>query len=169
MSRRMRYRRLGRTGFEVSSIGFGAWAIGGTWGAVDDVQSLATLHRALDMLTGKLERDTRFDSDDHRSFNRDGAAFDKGETFSGFDYERSLQVVDKLRALAPAGSDLTELALRYVLSFPSVTCAIPGARKPTQVEHNVKASDAPVLDEALLAALSDLYAADVKPFVHQRW
>jgi aryl-alcohol dehydrogenase-like predicted oxidoreductase len=121
------------------------------------------------MLTGKMTSATRFQSDDHRAFNREGAAFDKGETFSGFDYERSLSVVEKLRGLLPAGMTLPELALRYIASFPAVTCSIPGARRVEQVEQNVAAGSKGPLDPALLSALAQLYTADVKPFVHQRW
>jgi aryl-alcohol dehydrogenase-like predicted oxidoreductase len=327
----MQYRALGRTGFEVSSISFGAWAIGGTWGAVDDAESLRTLHRALDlgvnffdtadvygdghserllgrlrrerrepfwiatkvgrrsnphtaasytrenltayvercltnlgvsaldllqlhcpptdvfympevfgvlddlvkagkvrfygasverceeglkaleypnlqslqvvfnifrqrpaellfpralerrvgiiarlplssgMLTGKLTRSSEFAADDHRSFNRNGEAFSRGETFSGFDYERSLSVVEKLRALLPPNMSLPELALRFIASFPAVTCAIPGARKPEQVDQNVQVAGGGGLDAKLLQAVGALYDADVKPFVHQLW
>jgi aryl-alcohol dehydrogenase-like predicted oxidoreductase len=327
----MQYKALGRTGFEVSTVSFGAWAIGGTWGSVDDAESLRTLHRALElgvnffdtadvygdghserllarlrresrapfwvatkigrrsnphtaesytrenltlyverclknlevsaldllqihcpptdvfympevfgvlddlvaagkvrfygasverveeglkameypalqslqivfnilrqrpaeqllpqalerrvgilarlplasgMLTGKLSPSTRFQSDDHRSFNREGAAFDKGETFAGFDYDKGLAVVEKLRALAPEGMTIAELALRFIASFPAVTCSIPGARRPQQVEQNVEAGQKGALEPRLLQALSALYTADVKPFVHQRW
>jgi aryl-alcohol dehydrogenase-like predicted oxidoreductase len=112
---------------------------------------------------------TRFQADDHRAFNREGAAFDKGETFSGFDYERGLQVVEKLRALLPAGMTLPELALRYIASFPAVTCSIPGARTVAQVEQNVAAGAQGALDADLLTALAQLYVSDVKPFVHQLW
>jgi len=327
----MQYRALGRSGFEVSGISFGAWAIGGTWGAVDDAESLRGLHRALDlgvnffdtadvygdghseqllgrlrrerrepfwiatkigrrsnphnaqsytrenltaytqrcltklgvpaldllqlhcpptdvfympevfdvlddlvkagkvrfygasverceeglkaleypnlqsvqvvfnilrqrptellfpralerkvgiiarlplssgMLTGKLTRTTQFAADDHRSFNRDGAAFSRGETFSGFDYEKGLAVVEKLRALLPPGMSLPELALRFIASFPAVTCAIPGARNPAQVEQNVKAGSGAALEPELLAAVVKVYESDVKPSVHQLW
>jgi aryl-alcohol dehydrogenase-like predicted oxidoreductase len=327
----MQYRPLGRTGFEVSSISFGAWAIGGTWGEVDDAASLRTLHRALDlgvnffdtadvygdghserliarlrserkepfwvatkvgrrasphdaksytrdnltayverclrnlrvsavdllqihcpptdvfympevfgvfddlveagkvrfygasverveeglkaleypklqtlqvvfnilrqrpierlfpqalerrvgilarlplssgMLTGKLSRATQFHPDDHRHFNRQGEAFSKGETFSGFDYDKSLAVVEKLRALLPHEMTLPELALRFIASFPAVTCSIPGARRPEQVEQNVKAGEKGPLSAELLQALVGIYASDVKPFVHQLW
>jgi aryl-alcohol dehydrogenase-like predicted oxidoreductase len=130
---------------------------------------LARLPLSSGMLTGKLTSTTRFHPDDHRAFNRDGAAFDKGETFSGFDYEQSLQVVQTLRALLPAGMTLPELALRYIASFPAVTCSIPGARRVEQVEQNVAAGSKGALDAELLSALAGLYATDVKPFVHQRW
>jgi aryl-alcohol dehydrogenase-like predicted oxidoreductase len=327
----MQYRALGRTGFDVSSISFGAWAIGGTWGKVDDAQGLATLHRALDlgvnffdtadvygdghserllarlrserhepfwvatkvgrrsdphdaksytrenltayverclknlqvsaldllqlhcpptdvfympevfgvldelvqagkvrfygasverveeglkaleypelqtlqvvfnvfrqrpierlfpraterkvgilarlplssgMLTGKLSRSSVFAIDDHRRFNRHGEAFSKGETFSGFDYDKSLAVVEKLRTLLPPGMTLPELALRFIASFPAVTCSIPGARRPEQVEQNVQAGSKGPLEPPLLQAITSLYASDVKPFVHQLW
>ncbi|HEY6080021.1 MAG TPA: aldo/keto reductase [Polyangiaceae bacterium] len=327
----MQYKALGRTGFEVSSISFGAWAIGGTWGAVDDAESMRTLHRALElginffdtadvygdghserllaqlrrerrepfwvatkigrrssphtaqsytrenltayverclqnlavsaldllqihcpptdvfympevfgvfddlvkagkvrfygasverveeglkaieypqlqslqvvfnilrqrpaellfpralergvgiltrlplssgMLTGKLTATTQFDADDHRSFNRTGAAFSRGETFSGFDYDKSLAVVEKLRALLPPGMTLPELALRFIASFPAVTCSIPGARRPEQVEQNIEAGQRGALDAKLVHALAAVYASDVKPFVHQLW
>ena len=327
----MHYRALGRTGFEVSAISFGAWAIGGTWGHVDDAESLRTLHRALDlgvnffdtadvygdghserllarlrrerrepfwvatkigrrsnphtaqsytranltsyverclknlevsaldllqihcpptdvfympevfgvlddlvragkvrfygasverveeglkaleypelqslqvvfnilrqrpseqlfpralergvgvlarlplssgMLTGKLTPATQFHAEDHRSFNREGAAFSKGETFSGFDYGKGLAVVEKLRAVAPAGMTLLELALRFIASFPAVTCSIPGARRPEQVEQNVKAGEKGALEPKLVQALGAIYEADVKPTVHQLW
>jgi aryl-alcohol dehydrogenase-like predicted oxidoreductase len=134
-----------------------------------DVGILARLPLSSGMLTGKLTSATRFHPDDHRAFNREGEAFDKGETFSGFDYGRGLQVVEKLRGLLPAGMTLPELALRYIASFPAVTCSIPGARRVEQVEQNVAAGSKGALDAALLSALAALYAADVRPFVHQRW
>ncbi len=327
----MQYKALGRTGYEVSTISFGAWAIGGTWGAVDDAESLQTLHKALDlgvnlfdtadvygdghserllarlrkerkeafwvatkigrrsnphtaqsytrenltayverclrnletpaldllqlhcpptdvfympevfgvcddlvkagkvrfygvsveraeeglkaleypqvqslqvvfnvlrqrpaellfpralerqvgilarlplssgMLTGKLTRATQFHADDHRHFNREGAAFDKGETFSGFDYEKSLAVVETLRTLVPQGMTLPELALRFIASFPAVTCSIPGARRVDQIEQNILAGSKGPLPAELLRALQDMYDRDVKPSVHQRW
>jgi len=130
---------------------------------------LARLPLSSGMLTGKMTSTTRFQSDDHRAFNREGAAFDKGETFSGFDYERGLQVVEKLRGLLPAGMTLPELALRYIASFPAVTCSIPGARRVEQVEQNVAAGSKGALDAGLLSALARVYESDVKAFVHQRW
>jgi aryl-alcohol dehydrogenase-like predicted oxidoreductase len=130
---------------------------------------LARLPLSSGMLTGKLSPDSRFDPDDHRAFNREGAAFDKGETFSGFDYARGLQVVEKLRALLPAGMTLPELALRYIASFDAVTCSIPGARRVGQVEQNAAAGAQGPLDAALLAKLAQLYESDIKAYVHQLW
>jgi aryl-alcohol dehydrogenase-like predicted oxidoreductase len=130
---------------------------------------LARLPPSSGMLTGKLTSASRFHPEDHRAFNREGAAFDKGETFSGFDYERGLAVVEKLRALLPAGMTLPELALRYIASFPAVTCSIPGARRVEQVEQNVAAGSKGALDAGLVSALARLYESDVKAAVHQRW
>jgi len=327
----MRYRELGRTGWQVSAISFGAWAIGGTWGTVDDRESLAALHRALDlgvnffdtadvygdgrserllarlrrersepfhvatkagrrldphvasgynrqnltafverslknlemdaldllqlhcpptevyympevfgllddlvqagklryygvsvekveealkaieylevqtvqiiynifrqrpadrflseaqrrrvgvltrvplasgMLTGKLTPASTFAPDDHRSFNRHGEAFDRGETFAGLDYEAGLQAVEALRPLVPAGQTMGQMALRWILMVPAVTCAIPGAKRPQQVEENVKAADLPPLPEATLAAIREIYDRQVRPHVHHYW
>jgi aryl-alcohol dehydrogenase-like predicted oxidoreductase len=327
----MEYRELGRTGWKVSSVSFGAWAIGGTWGATDDGESLAALHRALDlgvnffdtadvygdghserllarlrrerreafyiatkagrrlnphnaagynrenltafversldnlatdaldllqlhcpptevyyqpevfgvlddlvragklrhygvsverveealkavefpgvqsvqiiynvfrqrpaelffaqalrhsvgilarlplssgMLTGKLSRGSRFAPDDHRQFNRHGEAFDRGETFSGVDYELGLQVVDELRPLVPLGWSLTQLALRWILAAPAVTCAIPGARRAAQVEENAAAADLPPLSDDVLRSIREIYERRVRLLVHHYW
>ncbi|HCV43384.1 MAG TPA: aldo/keto reductase [Bacteroidetes bacterium] len=327
----MRYRELGRTGWQVSSISFGAWAIGGTWGTVDDTQSMAALHRALDlgvnffdtadvygngrserllarlrkerreqfyvatkagrrlnphvasgynrenltsfvdrslknletdsldllqlhcpptevyympevfgildelvkagkvhyygvsvekveealkaieypdvqsvqiifnmfrqrpadlffsearrrqvgllarlplssgMLTGKFNRQSTFAADDHRAFNRQGEDFDKGETFSGLDYEFGLQAVEALRALVPEGQTLAQMALRWILMFREVTCAIPGAKHPKQVEENVGAVELPSYSEATMARILEVYDRQVRPHVHHCW
>ncbi len=327
----MEYRELGRTGWKVSSVSFGAWAIGGTWGAVDDSESLSALHRALDrgvnffdtadvygdgrserllarlrrerpepfyvatkagrrlnphtadgynranltafierslrnlevealdlvqlhcpptdvyyrpevfgvlddlvkagklrhygvsverveealkaieypgvqsvqiifnifrqrprdlffaealrkrvgilarlplssgMLAGKMSRETTFASDDHRAFNREGAAFDKGETFSGIDYETGLKAVEALRALTPEGLSMAQMSLRWILAFPAVTCAIPGARRPSQVDENVVAADLPPLSDDTMAAIDAVYAAHIQSLVHHAW
>lgn len=130
---------------------------------------LARLPLSSGMLTGKLSRTTQFHPDDHRSFNREGAAFSKGETFSGFDYEKGLAVVEKLRALLPQGMTLPELALRFIASFPAVTCSIPGARRPDQIEQNVRVGEKGALPPDLVQALTELYERDVKPSVHQLW
>jgi aryl-alcohol dehydrogenase-like predicted oxidoreductase len=130
---------------------------------------LARLPLSSGLLGGKLKRDTVFGEDDHRRFNRHGEAFDRGETFSGVDYEHALDVVEKFKSLVPAGSTLPELALRWILAADAVTCAIPGAKRPSQVEENVKAADAPPLPAALLNDLRAIYDRDVKRLVHQYW
>jgi aryl-alcohol dehydrogenase-like predicted oxidoreductase len=327
----MNYRNLGRTGFRVSTISFGAWAIGGTWGEVDDRQSLAALHRAVDlgvnffdtadvygdgrsehllarlkrerkeeiivatkagrrldphtadgytpenlgrfidrslrnlgvealdllqlhcpptevyyrpelfealdafvrqgkvryygvsveqveqalkaieypgvqsvqiifnifrhrpadlffreaerrqvgilarlplssgMLAGKMSIRSEFAAADHRSFNRLGEAFDRGETFSGLDYETGLKAVEELRDLVPKGATMAQFALRWILMFDAVTCAIPGAKRPSQVEENVAAADLPALSPSTMQAVRDLYEKRIKPLVHHYW
>jgi aryl-alcohol dehydrogenase-like predicted oxidoreductase len=130
---------------------------------------LARLPLSSGMLTGKLTRQSTFAPDDHRTFNRHGEAFDRGETFSGIDYEQGLEAVEELKKLVPAGTTLAQLALRFILSFEAVTCAIPGAKRPVQVEENVSAADAPPLDARTLAAVRALYDRRVKPLVHHHW
>ncbi len=327
----MEYRELGRTGFKVSSVSFGAWAIGGTWGAVDDQTSLAALHRAIDLgvnfidtadvygdgrserliaqlrkdrsekiivatkmgrrlpkqtlegysrenlhawaerslknlgvdaldlvqlhcppselfrraevfglldemvqlgtirnygvsvekvseamdaiqhanvktvqiifnmlrlkpadaffeaagaknvgilarvplasglLTGKMSATSSFEKDDHRAFNRQGESFDKGETFSGVDYDAALAAVEELKQLKPEGMSMTQFALKWILSFPQVTCAIPGAKTPAQAEDNFKASDAPALSGEVLQAVKAVYDSSIRALVHSSW
>lgn len=327
----MEYRALGRTGWRVSAIGFGAWAIGGTWGPVDDRESLAALHRAVDlgvnffdtadvygdgrseqllaqlrrergetlyittkagrrldphiaqgyssrnltafverslknlqsdaldllqlhcpptevyytpevfgilddlvkqgkiryygvsvekveeglkaieypgvqsvqiifniirqrpaelffseakrrcvgivarlplssgMLTGKMTRATTFHPDDHRAFNRQGEAFDRGETFSGVDFEVGLEAVERVRPLVPAGMTMAQFALRWVLMFDAVTCAIPGAKRPLQVEENVRTADLPPLADWMMAEVREVYDRLIRERVHHYW
>jgi aryl-alcohol dehydrogenase-like predicted oxidoreductase len=327
----MHYRTLGRTGWQISDIGFGAWAIGGSWGTVDDHESMATLHRALDLgvnffdtadvygdgrserllarlkkerrdpfyvvtkagrrlnphvadgynranltafierslqnletetidlvqlhcpptdvyyrpevfaaldemvkagklrhygvsverveealkaieypgvqsvqiifnivrqrpadlffaraqergvgilarlplssglLTGKITRASTFATDDHRHFNRAGAAFDKGETFSGLDFDVQLALVEQITPLVPQGMTLAQMALRWILDRPAVTTAIPGGRRPTQIEENARTSDLPPLSPAVHAQLDALYEQHAKPRVHHLW
>jgi aryl-alcohol dehydrogenase-like predicted oxidoreductase len=130
---------------------------------------LARLPLSSGMLTGKMTRQSTFAPDDHRSFNRKGEAFDRGETFSGIDYEQGLEAVEELKRLVPAGGSLAQLALRFILSFPAVTCAIPGAKRPSQVDENLAAADQPPLGEQTLAAIHAVYEGRVKPLVHHRW
>ena len=121
------------------------------------------------MLTGKMTRESSFQADDHRQFNRHGESFDRGETFSGLDYEVGLQAVEELRALVPAGMTMTQMALRWILMSPAVTCAIPGAKRPAQVEENVAAADqAPLSDEAM-SRIREIYERLVRPQVHHYW
>jgi aryl-alcohol dehydrogenase-like predicted oxidoreductase len=302
----MQYRELGRTGWKVSTVSFGAWAIGGSWGNVDDKDSLAALHRSIDlgvnfidtadvygdgrserlvaqlrkerketafverslknlnteaidllqlhcpptevfympetfgvlddlvkagklryygvsvekveealkaieypnvqtvqiifnifrqrpselffaeairrkvgilarvplasgMLTGKLTAKSTFEADDHRAFNRHGESFDRGETFSGVDYDTGLKAVDELRALVPAGWSMPQFALRWILMFDAVTCTIPGAKNPVQAEDNVKAADMPALNKDTMEKVHAIYEARIRDLVHNYW
>jgi aryl-alcohol dehydrogenase-like predicted oxidoreductase len=121
------------------------------------------------MLTGKLSRDSQFAADDHRAFNRHGEAFDVGETFSGVDYETALRAVEEIRRLVPAGVTMAQFALRWILMFDAVTCAIPGAKRPSQAADNCAASDLPPLSDEAMRAIEALYNTKIGPLVHQRW
>lgn len=130
---------------------------------------LARLPLSSGMLSGKLTRSSKFESTDHRAFNRHGEAFDRGETFSGFDYERGLEVVEMLRPLVPKGASLAQFALRWILMFPAVTCAIPGAKRPSQAEENVAAADLPPIPSDTMNKVREIYEGYVKEQVHQYW
>jgi len=130
---------------------------------------LARLPLSSGLLSGHLKPTTQFSADDHRSFNRDGASFDKGETFSGLDYDSGLQAVEALRPLVPPGQTLAQFALRWILLQQAVTCAIPGGRRPAQVEENMRAADLPALPDSTVRAIEAVYERHVKLQVHQRW
>jgi aryl-alcohol dehydrogenase-like predicted oxidoreductase len=130
---------------------------------------LARVPLASGMLTGKMSPDTAFSKDDHRLFNRHGESFDVGETFSGVDYETGLKAVEELKALCPTGMTLTQFALRWILMFDAVTCAIPGAKRPSQAEENFAAADLPALSERTMQAVRAIYDQNIKALVHQRW
>jgi aryl-alcohol dehydrogenase-like predicted oxidoreductase len=130
---------------------------------------LARLPLSSGLLSGKMTAQTAFAADDHRLFNRDGAAFDKGETFSGLDYAKGLEAVEALRAIVPAGMSMAQFALRWITMHPAVTCAIPGGKRATQVADNVSAADLPALTDAQMVAVQTVYQQHAKPWVHQAW
>jgi len=317
----MKYRKFGRTGWEISEISFGAWAIGGTWGTVNDSESIAALHKALElgvnffdtadvygdgrserllaklrkessekfyivtkagrrldphtaegynrenltsfvdrslknlntdtidllqlhcpptqvfymvkagkiqfygvsvekveealkaiefpnvqsvqiifnmfrqrpselffeqakkhkvgvlarvplssgMLTGKLKSNSTFEADDHRNFNRHGEAFDRGETFSGVDYNTGLKAVEELKKICPEGMILTQFALKWILMFNAVSCAIPGAKRPDQAVENINAADLPPLSEKTMEGVKNIYDKYIRESVHHYW
>jgi aryl-alcohol dehydrogenase-like predicted oxidoreductase len=130
---------------------------------------LARVPLASGMLTGKLTAGSTFANDDHRSFNREGEAFDKGETFSGVPYDVGLAAVERLRPLVPAGATLAQLALRWTLMFEAVSCAIPGAKTPKQARDNAAAADLPPLSPETMKAVRAVYDDLVRPHVHSSW
>jgi aryl-alcohol dehydrogenase-like predicted oxidoreductase len=134
-----------------------------------NVGILARVPLASGLLTGKMKPDTKFAADDHRLFNRHGEAFDVGETFAGVDYAEGLKAVEELRALVPAGATMAQFALRWILMFDAVTCAIPGGKTPQQVADNARAASLPPLDEEQMAAVRRVYDRYARPRVHQRW
>jgi aryl-alcohol dehydrogenase-like predicted oxidoreductase len=130
---------------------------------------LARVPLASGMLSGKFTRDSQFATDDHRRFNRHGEAFDMGETFSGVDYETGLAAVEEIRQLLPPGVSMAQFALRWILMFDAVTCAIPGGKRPAQVEDNCAAADLPPLSDAAMDAVRRIYEQKIRAAVHQRW
>jgi len=130
---------------------------------------LARVPLASGLLAGKMTAATRFGADDHRQYNRHGEAFDVGETFAGVGFERGLAFVEKLRAIVPAGTSMATFALQWILQADAVTCTIPGAKRPEQVDDNVAAADLPPLSADVMARVRALYESDVMPLVHQRW
>jgi aryl-alcohol dehydrogenase-like predicted oxidoreductase len=130
---------------------------------------LARVPLASGLLSGKITRQSRFAKDDHRQFNRHGEAFDRGETFSGVDFETGLRAVEKLKTLAPKNATLAQMALRWILEFPAVTCAIPGAKRPVQVAENIAASNLKPLSAAAMKNIRALYDAEIRPLVHHYW
>jgi aryl-alcohol dehydrogenase-like predicted oxidoreductase len=130
---------------------------------------LARVPLASGLLTGKLSKTSTFAADDHRQFNREGQAFDKGETFSGVPYDVGLEAVEKLRPLVPSGATMAQLALRWILMFDGVTCAIPGARTPAQAQGNADAAQLPALDAATMDAIRAVYDEHIRTHVHGSW
>ncbi len=130
---------------------------------------LARVPLSSGMLTGKMTRATEFSSDDHRAYNRHGESFDRGETFSGVDFELGLQTVEELRPLVPTGWTMTQFALRWILMFDAVTCAIPGAKRPAQVEENCRAADLPPFPDATMQQVRGIYDRRIREHVHHYW
>jgi len=130
---------------------------------------LARLPLSSGMLSGKLNVNSRFAANDHRAFNRHGELFDRGETFSGLDYEIGLQAVEALRPHVPSGMTMAEMALRWILMFPAITCAIPGAKRPEQVDENLQAADLPPLSDETMSAIEDIYNRQIRSHVHHYW
>ncbi len=130
---------------------------------------LARVPLASGMLTGKLTAESQFAADDHRAFNRAGEAFDRGETFSGVDYQTALQAVEELRTLVPVEMTMAQFALRWILMFDAVTCAIPGAKRSSQAEDNARAADLPPLNGKAMRAIEEIYDNRIRPLVHHFW
>jgi aryl-alcohol dehydrogenase-like predicted oxidoreductase len=130
---------------------------------------LARVPLASGLLTGKLRADSTFAEDDHRRYNRQGERFDRGETFSGVPFEVGLAAVEELRPLVPPNASLTQFALAWILAFPAVSCAIPGARTPEQAKDNAAAADLPPLSADVMARVRALYDARIRGHVHASW
>lgn len=134
-----------------------------------DVGIVVRVPLASGLLTGTLDRDTEFETDDHRNFNRDGSAFDRGETFAGLPYERALDAVDRLEPVVPEGMTMAQMALRWILDYDAVSTVIPGSTTPDHVRDNAAASDFDPLSNETHGAIRDIYEAEVYDHVHHRW
>lgn len=121
------------------------------------------------LLTGKFSKQSTFTAGDHRNFNRNGEMFDKGETFSGIDYETGLAAVEELKALFPNEQNLAPIALKWILGFDAVSTIIPGASRSEQVSANVAALDFPDLSDEQISGMNAIYHTHVKPLVHHLW
>ena len=130
---------------------------------------LARIPLSSGLLTGKMNAQSKFGPDDHRTFNRHGEEFDAGETFSGVDFEIGLKAVEELRPLVPAGMTMAQFALRWIMMFEAVTCAIPGAKNPEQAKENALAGDFPALSEETMEKVRQVYDHLIRPQIHSRW
>jgi len=134
-----------------------------------DVAVIARVPLASGLLSGKISRETAFAADDHRNFNRNGEAFDVGETFAGVPFEAGLQAVEEIRALVPAGESMAAFALRWILMADAVSVVIPGARNAAQAKANAAAASLPPIPQDVMDATREIYERLVAPHVHQRW
>ena len=130
---------------------------------------LARVPLASGLLSGKMTQSSQFPADDHRNYNAQGKAFDVGETFSGVDFHQGLQAVEELVPLIPPGATLAQMALRWILMFDAVTCAIPGAKNRMQALENARASALPEIGETDMARIREIYDRTIREKVHQRW
>ena len=134
-----------------------------------DVAILTRVPLASGLLTGKMSEETTFPESDHRNYNREGDAFDVGETFSGVPFKAGLTAVDELRPLVPEGFTMAQFALRWILMFDAVSLAIPGAKNPKQARENAAASELPTLDRVTMVKIEAIYNQYIRESVHQRW
>jgi aryl-alcohol dehydrogenase-like predicted oxidoreductase len=130
---------------------------------------LARVPLASGLLTGKFTLDSTFPEDDHRNYNREGEAFDRGETFAGVDFESGVKAAEALRAYKPADISMAQMALRWILMSNAVTCAIPGAKRPAHIEDNVAAADLPPLSPEAMVGIHNLYRERIRDQVHHYW
>lgn len=134
--------------------------------AVDrGVGLIIRLPLASGLLSGRYKSDTTFATDDHRSYNRNGEAFNVGETFAGLEFEKGLEIIETLRPLVPNEMTMAQFAQRWILDHPAVSTVITGASRPDQVRRNAMASDLPNLSESLHSELTMIYESDVRDHI----
>ncbi|MGN9813051.1 aldo/keto reductase [Micromonospora sp. BQ11] len=130
---------------------------------------IARVPLASGLLSGRYDEHTTFASDDHRSYNRRGEAFDVGETFSGVDFHEGLKAVRRLAPLVGPDRTMAQFALRWVVDSPGVTVVIPGARDAAQARANTAVAGQPPLSERERTVVADVYDELIRPQVHHRW
>ncbi len=121
------------------------------------------------LLTGKFSTDSTFEDSDHRNYNRQGEAFDRGETFAGVDFETGVEAANAIDALKPTDLSMAQLALRWILMFDAVSCAIPGAKKPHQVRDNTAAADTKPISPEKMQDIRAIYDEMIRDQGHHRW
>lgn len=129
------------------------------------VAIIVRLPLASGLLSGKLQKETRFEEGDHRHFNRDGACFNVGETFAGLPFGKGVELVEELKSGLPGNMGMAETSLRWILDHDAVTVVIPGASSPDQARRNAMASDLPRLSPDLHARLSSFYRNKVRDHI----
>jgi aryl-alcohol dehydrogenase-like predicted oxidoreductase len=134
-----------------------------------DIGVIVRVPLASGLLTGALDRETTFPENDHRNFNRDGEAFDVGETFAGVPFETGLDAVEDLERAVPDGMTLAQFTLRWILDHDAVSSVIPGSTTPEHIEQNVAAADHPPLSNERHGVVADVYDDHVRDHVHHRW
>lgn len=134
-----------------------------------DVGVIVRVPLASGLLSGKMSTSISFPADDHRNYNREGDAFDVGETFAGVDFETGLAAVEEIRALVPPGASMAQMAIRWILMFDAVSTVIPGAKRAEQAIDNARASSLPPLDDATMREIERIYTELIRPQVHHRW
>ncbi len=137
--------------------------------ALKNVGIIVRVPLASGLLSGKFDKNTEFKEGDHRYFNRNGEAFDKGETFSGINYEIGLKAVDELKKIFPTDTNLAAVALKWILQFKEISTIIPGASKPEQILANLKTLELSDLNANQLNQINAIYENNIKPLVHQLW
>jgi aryl-alcohol dehydrogenase-like predicted oxidoreductase len=131
---------------------------------------IARVPLASGLLSGRYTHDTAFAADDHRTYNRRGEAFDRGETFSGVDFDEGVEAAREFSALAAAaGLAPAQAALAWVAQLPGVSTVIPGARNAEQATANAAAGSVPDLGADFTAAVRELYDRRLRAAVHPHW
>ncbi len=125
------------------------------------VALIIRLPLASGLLSGRMTKQTTFAASDHRNYNRDGQAFNVGETFAGLPFEKAVELADAVKAHVPADFPMARFALRWILDHDAVSVIIPGAKNPDQVRANIAASDQPPLSAELHAKLREFHRAQV--------